>query len=67
MNRRTAQDTFTPTLIPGIGDATNVVPIARAPLSSEHEWIKAKIRTKEAEIGKLAQEIRWLKLELETA
>lgn len=67
MNHRDAQANFTPTLMPGVGDAINVVSITREPLSGEREYIKAKIRAKESEIGRLGQEIRWLRMELETA
>jgi hypothetical protein len=46
---------------------TTVVMFPRGePLSAEREHIKAKIREKEQQIARLAGEIRWLKLELET-
>lgn len=41
-------------------------PYARLPLSREAEVTLLKIAQKEAEIGKLAGEIRWLRLALET-
>lgn len=66
MNHKDAQANFEPTLIPGIGDGANVVPITRTPLSAEHAHICAKIRVKESEIGRLANEIRWLKMDLES-
>lgn len=67
MNHKDARANFTPTVIPGLGDAANVVPITRAPLSGEHEYIRQQIRSKERQIAQLANEIRWLKLELESA
>lgn len=41
-------------------------PHARLPLSHEAELTLLKIAQKEAEMGKLAGEIRWLRLALET-
>lgn len=61
MHFRTAIDTYEPTVLPA-----NVVPLNRPAASRERTYIEQKIAAKEAEIGKLAGEIRWLKMELET-
>lgn len=54
MHFRDAQAVWTPTIVPQI------------PLSAEHEHIRTKIAGKEREIARLAGEIRWLRMELET-
>ena len=46
---------------------TNVVPLRRDPMSAERQHIENKIREHERAIANHAQQIRWLKLELETA
>jgi hypothetical protein len=60
MNYRDARAAFEPTSFP------NVVPFSREPMSAERVYIERQIREHEAEIGRLAQKIRWLRLELET-
>ena len=62
MNYRIAQETFEPTTL-----RDNVVPLKREPMSAERTHIENKIRSHEAEIAKHAQQIRWLRMELETA
>lgn len=61
MNYRTAQETFEPTTL-----RENVVPLNRAPMSAERAHIENKIANKRRQVAQLAQEIRWLTMELET-
>jgi hypothetical protein len=61
MNHHDAQAAFEPTVF------DNTVPLNRAPMSSERSHIENKIAAKRSEIARLAQEIRWLTMELETA
>lgn len=60
MHFRKAQETFEPTTL------TNVVPLHREPMeAAERQHIRNKIQAKQAQIAQLANEIRWLRLELE--
>lgn len=61
MNYRTAQETFEPTELPG-----NVVPLRRDAMSAERMHIENKIHEHERAIAQHAQQIRWLRMELET-
>lgn len=67
MHYTTAQAAWEATSMEGMKDTVRRLTAASEPLSAEHEHIKAKIRDKEAQIAKLAGEIRWLRMELETA
>lgn len=60
MNFHDAHAAFEPTVF------DNAVPLNRAPMSSERTHIENSIHAKERQIAQLAQEIRWLRLELET-
>ena len=60
-NYRDAQASFTPS------NADNVVPLHREPMeAAERQHIRNKIQAKQAQIAQLANEIRWLRLELDT-
>jgi hypothetical protein len=61
MHYRDAQAAFTPTHF------DNVVPFSRTPMvPDERQHIQNKIQAKQSQIAQLAQEIRWLRLELES-
>lgn len=60
MNYRDAQATFAPTVF------DNTAPLNRLPMTSERTHIEDKIAAKRSEIARLAQEIRWLSMELES-
>ena len=61
MNYRTAQETFEPTTL-----RDNVVPLKREPMSAERAHIENAIAQKRSQIARLAKEIRWLTMELES-
>jgi hypothetical protein len=60
MNYRDARAAFEPT------DLTNVVGLDRKPMSAERVHIENKIREHEREIARHAQQIRWLRMELQS-
>ncbi len=45
---------------------TNIIPLNRHPMAAERVHIENVIAQKRREIARLAQEIRWLTLELES-
>jgi hypothetical protein len=60
MSYRTAREMWTPS-------TDNVVPISPAVKTpAEKQYIQNQIQAKQAQIAQLANEIRWLRLELET-
>ena len=61
MHFRTAQDTWTPT------DLLRAKQNPAMPANSERDYILAKIREHEAEIARRAEQIRLLRLELDSA
>ena len=61
MHFRTARDTWTPT------DLHRVQQNRSAPANSERDYILAKIREHESEIARRAEQIRLLRLELDSA
>ena len=60
MHFRTARETWTPTELRGAQEA------APKAVSSEREYLSAKIREHEAEIARRAEQIHRLRLELDT-
>jgi hypothetical protein len=60
MHFRIARETWTPTELRRAQDA------APKPVNTERDYICAKIREHEAEIGRRAEQIRLLRLELDT-
>ena len=60
MHFRTARETWTPT------DLRRAQETAPKPVSSEREYLCAKIREHEAEIARRAEQIHRLRLELDT-
>jgi hypothetical protein len=44
----------------------NVIPLNREPMSAERTHIENKIADKRRQVAQLAQEIRWLQMELES-
>ena len=61
MHFRTAQDTWTPTDLPRAKQNPAM------PVNNERDYILAKIREHEAEIARRAEQIRLLRLELDSA